>query len=160
MTDTDNTSEHGIWGTVTVNSDDDVAHATMRGKHQLQLDEPEWVDIGNDLAPSPGDYLCVAVAGCQLEVLKQCFARARIDEYEITVDVTREGKREGDAPEPFPEHTSTRYERIVLELSVETTPEFESRVRRCLDVCEDACIVSRSVEAGVDVSLEKSLTVK
>lgn len=148
-----------IFVDVTTSADDEVGYASVRNKHELEIDEPWWVPVGNDTAPCPADYLLVATAGCQVEVLKQCFEKARIGEYEIHLNAEREKVDPGNAPDPFPEHTSMRFPAINFELTVETTPEFEGRVKRCLEVCEDACIVSRSVEAGIDISIEKSLTV-
>lgn len=148
-----------IYVDVSASDGDDVGHALVRDKHELTLDEPWWVPVGNDTAPCPADYLLVATAGCQVEVLKQCLEKARIEDYDIRLRAERERENPGGAPDPFPEHTSMRMPAIEFELTVETTPEYEGRVRRCLDVCEDACIVSRSVENGIDISTSKELTV-
>jgi uncharacterized OsmC-like protein len=147
-----------IYVDVSVTDADDVGHALVRDKHEVELDEPWWVPVGNDTAPCPADYLLVATAGCQVEVLRQCLEKARIEDYEIRLHAERQRANPDNAPDPFPEHTSMRIPAIDFELTVETTPEFEGRVQRCLDVCEDACIVSRSVEDGIDFSLSKSLT--
>ena len=151
--------EKRIWAEISTSSGEESAKANVRGVHELELDEPPWVPIGNDTAPCPVDYLIVAAAGCQLEVLKQCFEKARIEEYEIRIVAERKRTHAEQAPEPFPEHTSLRIPELTLDLTVETTPEFEPRVKRCVEVCEDACIVSRSLEAGITTSLSKTLTV-
>lgn len=158
-TDGANGEEKRIWAELSTSSDEDTATASVRGKHELELDEPSWVPIGNDTAPCPVDYLVVAAAGCQLEVLKQCFEKARVEEYDIEIVAERRRAHAEAAPDPFPEHTSLRIPELTLELKVETTSEFEPRVKRCVDVCEDACIVSRSLEAGITTSITKSLTV-
>lgn len=145
---------------VTRTGDDDVAHALVRGEHELELDEPDWIPIGEDSAPYPTNYLMVAAAGCQVEVIAQAFHKARIDDYEIRVSATADVDEGGEGPEPFPEHMAWRYTDINLELEVETTEEYESRVRRCLEVAEDACIVSRSIEEGINVPVSKRLVVK
>lgn len=153
-------SDATVWGEITASSDDDVAHARVRDTHDLELDEPEGIPIGTDSAPCPADYLIVATAGCQVEVLKQAFAKARVDDYDIHMYAEREWAEEGDELEFFPENTRMRHQRINFELTVETTPEYEDRVQRCIDVCEDACIISRSVEQGIDVEMEKTLDVR
>ena len=146
---------------ITRTGDDDVAHALVDGTHALEIDEPEWIPIGGDRAPSPANYLLVATAGCQVEVLAQAFDKARITDYEIAARASRHRVDPGEGgPEAFPTHTSWRYLGIRIELVVETTPEFESRAARCLEVAEEACIVSRSVEAGIDVEVDKTLRVR
>lgn len=144
---------------VTRSSADDVAHVRIDDKHELEIDEPEWIPIGNDEAPSPLEYLLVATAGCQVEVLAQCLEKARVTEYDIHLDATRTSDRSASGPEPYPDHMGNRVKSIEFELSVETTEEFEPRVRRCLELAEDACIISRSVEQGIDFEISKSLTV-
>lgn len=151
--------ETSVYAEITATSKDHLAHARVRDTHDLYLDEPETISIGRDEAPCPADYLLVATAGCQVEVLKQAFAKARIDEYDIHMSAKREWEREREAPEGFPTNTGMRHHTLIFDLSVETTSEYEGRVQRCLDVCEDACIISRSVEAGIDVDMTKSLTV-
>lgn len=158
--ESDSSEEKRIWAALSASSDEETASARVRDKHDLELDEPPWIPFGNDTAPCPVDYLVVATAGCQLEVLKQCLEKARVEEYEIQIVAERKREHAGEAPEPFPEHTSLRIPEIELELEVETTPEYESRVERCVDVCEEACIVSQSLEAGITSSISKTLTVE
>lgn len=148
-------------GRISLSSDDDVARIEMRDEHVIEIDESGKVaNIGNDRAPNPVDYLCAATAGCQVEVLKQCFVKARVEDYAITGTVRWERRQGGDVGDPMPDHLSTRVGAIEIDLSVETTEEYESQVSRCLDVAERACIVSRSIESGVDVSLDKELLVE
>lgn len=149
-----------LWAEIETSDDEHGSRAVVRGRHELGIDEPPWVPIGEDDAPCPGDYLLVAAAGCQVEVLKQCLEKARIGEYDVRVEVERERSSSADAPDPFPEHLGIRYDRLSMELTVETTEEFEGRVRRCVEVCEDACLISRSVEAGVDIELSKDVRVR
>lgn len=144
---------------VTRSSDDAVASAVVRDVHDLALDEPWWVPYGDDTAPCPVDYLVVAAAGCQVETFTQCLEKARVEEYEIRLHAERETAETDGVPEPLPAHTALRVSSLHFDITVETTPEFEGRVRRCLEVCEDACIVSRSLEDGIEVALSKSLEV-
>ena len=166
MATTDAADETGeaaprLWADVRTSDDQDGSTASVRDKFELDIDEPPWVPIGHDEAPCPGDYLLVATAGCQVEVLKQALEKARVEEYDVHLHVerTRDDSGMADAPEPFPAHTGIRYAGLEMTLTVETTPAFEDRVQRCLDVAEDACIVGRSVEAGIPIGLEKELRV-
>lgn len=47
-----------------------------------------------------------------------------------------------------------------MDVHVETTEENEAKVGRLLSIAEDACIVSRSVERGVDFEITKELSVR
>lgn len=146
---------------ITRSSDDKVATAIINDRHVVAIDESEENIIGNGLAPLPKDYLLVATAGCQEEVLAQCFEKARIRDYDIHVSAERSRHRmSGESPGPYPDHMANRTEQISMEIAVETTPEFEDRVQRCLEVAEGACIVSRSVEDGIDFNVEKTLSVR
>ncbi|MDX1746115.1 MAG: OsmC family protein [Halobacteriales archaeon] len=139
---------------------DDAAHARVRDKHDAVIDEPPWVPIGNDTAPCPVDYLVLAAAGCQVEVLRQALEKARIEEFSIHAHAVRGRRTVEPPPEPMPEYIRSRVGSIDLHLTVETTAEFEARARRCLEVADQACIVSRSIEEGLDVPLSKELTVR
>ena len=158
MADSD-TGDATIFGHVTARSGEEGTSARVRDRHDLAIDEPDWVPIGDDTAPCPVDYLCVAAAGCQVEVLKQGLEKARVEEYEIRVDFERHTVDPDDAPDAMPGHLSILVEGIDLELTVETTAEYEDRARRVVDVCDDVCIVSRSIQSGVDVTLEKDVRV-
>ena len=143
--------------TITRSADDAVAKALVRGKHELELDEAEWIPGGNDTAPWPSNYLLVATAGCQVEAMQQALEKARIDDYEITVTATTEVEDLADEIPEYPDHMSWRYTKIHFDIDVTTSPEYEARVERILDLAEDACIVSRSVERGIDFSTSKTL---
>jgi len=148
------------WVRINRSAADDVATANVRDEHELLLDEPEWIPGGNDAAPWPSNYLLVACAGCQVEVVTQALEKARIDDYEIDVEAHFETADLGpDLPE-YPDHLSWRYTTIVMDVSVETTDENEAKVERLLDLAEDACIVSRSVERGVEFEITKELSVR
>ncbi|MGM0590045.1 MAG: OsmC family protein [Halobacteriota archaeon] len=124
------------------------------------MDEPEWIPGGNDTAPWPSNYLLVACAGCQVEVITQALEKARIDDYDIDVEARFETQDLGPELEEYPDHLSWRYTKIIMDVEVETNDENEEKVRRLLDLAEDACIVSRSVERGVDFDISKDLSVR
>lgn len=154
------------WAVLSGSSDELVVDVNVRDVHDLKIGEPDWglesradLPMGEDRAPAPADYLVVGVVGCQLEVVRQCLEKARVGEYEVTAYAADEVVDPEDAPDVMPTHVSARIERIDVEIEVSTTEEFEDLVRRCVEVAEEACICGRSVEAGIDVPVEKSVTV-
>lgn len=147
------------WVSVSRSEADTVATANVRDEHELQLDEPEWIPGGNDAAPWPSNYLLVACAGCQVEVITQAFEKARIDEYEIEVEARFETEDLGPELPEYPDHLSWRYTTIIMDVEVETTEANEEKVSRLLELAQDACIVSRSVERGIGFQIDQRLTV-
>lgn len=142
-------------------ADEATNRALIRDRHRLELDEPTWSERGDDQAPCPVDYLLVGVGGCQLESLRHCLEKSRVDDYHVNVSVEGEYETPVDPTSGIPEPTSNRLTEIHLSFEVMTTTEHEKRVNRCLDIAEKrGCIVSRSVEDGVDVSLTMSVTVQ
>jgi organic hydroperoxide reductase OsmC/OhrA len=147
---------------VTRTSEDDLATATVRGKHEIPIDEPEWLPmgVGTDEHPAPVDHLVVALVSCQVEVLDQALRRARVEEYEIeaAAEIDRLGMDE--PPEGMPSNTGQVIEHLDVELSVETTAEYEGRVQRCLDVYDGGCIVGRSYRAGIEYTPRTEVVTK
>lgn len=155
------------WAIFSGSADEPVVSVNVRDIHTLEIGEPDWglesrsdMDIGNDRAPSPADYLNVGVAGCQVEVIRQCLEKARVEQYEITAMVENDVVDPGETPDVMPSHMSARIQSLDIEITVKTTEEYESRVRRCVDVAEKACIVGRSVEDGIDVPVSKQVTIE
>jgi uncharacterized OsmC-like protein len=152
--DAESTQENHLGDETTVrkSSDDEIAVATVRDTHDVPIDEPEWLPmgIGSDQHPAPVDHLVVALVSCQVEVLDQALQKARIEEYDISARAEVDDLGTGDAPDGMPANTSQVIEHIDIDLTVETTPEFESSVRRCLEVYDDGCIVGQSYRAGIE----------
>lgn len=151
-------SEVRFWGEVEATSGDTTVNATVRDRHDIEIDEPDWESLafGRDRAPSPVDYLCVSVASCQASVLKQCLEKSRIPDYDIHVSFERHHRVADDAPDDVP-FGSTRVDDVTLDLTLSTAEKYERRASRCLDIAEDICIVGRSVEGGFDVVVDKHL---
>ena len=137
---------------VTRSSDDDLAIAVVRDRHEVPIDEPEWLPmgIGTDRYPAPVDHLVIGLIACQVEVLDQALQKARVEEYDISATAEIDGLGMGDVPEGMPPNTGQLIEHIDVDLTVETTPEYESRVQRCLDIYDGGCIVGRSYRAGIE----------
>ena len=166
--DTEFTSpdEMSHWAAVVGSSEELVVDVNVRDTHDLEIGEPDWglesradLPMGEDRAPAPADYLVVGIVGCQVEVVRQCLEKARVEEYTIRGYAEDDVADPGDPPAAMPDHVSARIQRISVEIEVTTTDEFEDRVRRCVDVAEDACICGRSVEAGIDVPVDKSVRI-
>lgn len=145
------------WVEITRSHDDDVARANVRDLFELELDEAEWIAGGTDAAPWPSNYLLVATAGCQVEAMQQAMTTSRIDDYEITVRARPRQEDLADDVPGYPDHMSWRYTDIEMEIEVETSEENLERVERLVDLAEDACIVSRSVERGINFTTSKRL---
>ena len=151
-----------VWKHVRVetSSDDEFTHATVRGKHELLLDESTELEFGgSDAGPSAVDLLVTSLVACQVSVLQQCFEKARIEEYRIESEATIDNSHRDDIPEEMPSNTSNRVEHIVVRLAVEVAPEFEDRAKRCVDVYDQGCIVGQSFHAGITYTPEVSLSV-
>lgn len=161
--DDEYTEERRFTGTVTRRSDDEIARGSVRGKHDLFADEPEWIEepgAGNDEHPAPVDYLLFGLVACQVEVLDQALQKARIEDYEIEGWAEVDGVGADEAAEEMLAHHGSRVEHITVEISLTVPPEFESRAQRCLEVYDTGCIVGQSYRHGIDYSPRTSLQVE
>ncbi|MGM0590132.1 MAG: OsmC family protein [Halobacteriota archaeon] len=147
--------EDGFDGVITCSAGE-PARGVFRGIHELYFDEPEYVDIGEDEYPCPHDYLVAAVGGCQVEILKQCLEKSRIEDYDITVDVhSVKGRRETD--DEIPQTAGLRISDIRSDITVTVTAEDAGRARRCVEVFEENCPISQSVQAGIELDMDADL---
>ncbi|MDX1748609.1 MAG: OsmC family protein [Halobacteriales archaeon] len=122
----------------------------FRGKHELFFDEPEYVRVSDgDLHPCPHDYLLATVGGCQIEILKQCLEKSRIEGYEIDLEIRSKKAREGVS-----EERGFIISDLHTTVTVSVPDEFVTRARRCADTFEDYCSISQSVRVGVDIETE------
>lgn len=130
-----------------------------RDKHEVFVDEPEWIPRmdGKDEHPSPVDYMMTALTACQVSVLAQCFGKSRIEDYHITAETTITEAGEDDVDEAMPEHTANRIRHMDVEITVEVPEEYESRASRCLEVYDTGCIVGQSYKAGVQYTPSTNL---
>lgn len=124
--------------------------ADLRGKHRVFSDEPEWTAMpGEDEHPSPGDYLLLSLAACQVSVLDQCLKKNDVDRYEIVceAEIDRWGMDDSVAEE-MPETTGLRIEHVIVEIVLRTTEAYRDRASRCLEVYDEGCVVGQSI--GID----------
>ncbi|MXV60520.1 hypothetical protein GS429_00235 [Natronorubrum sp. JWXQ-INN-674] len=150
---------HEGFDAVLTASDGESPRGIFRGTHELYFDEPEYVDIGEDEHPCPHDYLLATVGGCQLETLKQCLEKGRVDEYDIEIQVeSKKGKVE--VADDMPGTADIRITDIHTDITVEVPPGHEPRASRCLDIFEAHCPISQSVDAGVTLHTSDTLAVE
>lgn len=158
-------SEHTFgreyFGRVDAGTDEEYVRATVRDKHELLFDEPPNLDVGagNDDHPSPVDYLCAALTSCQASVLTQALERARIEEFDITVDWKIDNVGKDDVDEGMPSNTGSRVEHIRIDVRLEVPEEFKERAQRCLDIYDTGCIVGQSSRAGIEYTPHTELVV-
>lgn len=148
---------------LTIRPADKYKEATLRGKHTLLSDEPEWLPgelAGDDDHPAPVDFLVMSLAACQASVLHQCLERNGVEEYRIDCDaVLDEYYKDGDHPEEMPPHTALRIGHITVTMVLTTTPEYADTADRCLITYDDGCIVGQSLSGGIDYTPLTALNV-
>lgn len=147
----------------TIRPGDEYETATLRGKHTLATDEPEWLPgglAGNDDHPAPVDFLIMSLASCQASVLRQCLERNGVEEYRIDCDaIIDDYDREADHPDEMPPHTALRIGHITITMNLTTTPEYSDTANRCLMTYDEGCIVGQSISGGIDYTPLTSLQV-
>ena len=109
----------------------------------LRMDEPAPLGAGS--GPNAARLLAVAVGNCLSASLAHCLRKARVDVRGLRTTV---------------EGTMVRNERgrfRIAELRVQLAPDVPSdqqeRMRRCLELFEDFCIVTESVRQGIRVDV-------
>lgn len=133
--------------TIRASSDDPYKEATLRDEHTVYSDEPEWTAMpGDDAYPSPGDYLLLSLAACQVSVLDQCLKKNGVTAYRIDCDARIDSwQQETDVPDEMPATTGLRIEHVTVDMELRTTPEYEDRADRCLTVYDEGCVIGQSI---------------
>lgn len=149
------------FGRIDAGTDEAYVRATVRDKHELLFDEPSTLEVGagNDDHPSPVDYLCASLAACQASVLTQALERARIGEFQLTVDWEIDNVGSEDVDEEMPSNTGNRVEHVRIDVRLEVPSDVEKRAQRCLDVYDTGCIVGQSYRAGIEYTPHTELIV-
>jgi uncharacterized OsmC-like protein len=148
--------------TVRRSSEDEYATGLIRDKHELRVDEPEWLGepgAGEDAYPAPVDYMVFGLVACQLEVLDQALRKARIKDFEIEATATVDRVGEDQPAEEMLAHHAGRISHIAVDLSLSVPEEYES-AQRCLDAYDTGCVVGQSFRAGVEYTPSTTLEVK
>ena len=120
----------------------------------IRFDDPSWeplrtdepVPLGSGAGPNPSRLLGAAMGNCMAASLLFCMEKARVPVSDVQARVTGTITRN--------ERGRLRIEtvRVVLEPTVDGVPP--ERLKRCLEIFEDFCIVTQSVREGIDVEVE------
>ena len=121
------------------------------GVPPLLLDEPE--PLGNGDGPNAARVLAAAVGNCLSASALFCLRRARIDVQGMRTTVSASLSRN--------EAGRLRVRGIQVHISPVVDAAEHARMRRCLELFEDFCVVTQSVRSGiaVDVSVEPTARV-
>ena len=108
------------------------------------MDEPD--PVGENKGPNASKVLAAAMGNCLSASLMFCLQRARAEVGDIETNV--EGK--------LMRNENGRWR--ISEVNVEINPKidldkFQSQYNRCMDLFEDFCIVSQSVEQGIPINV-------
>jgi organic hydroperoxide reductase OsmC/OhrA len=113
------------------------------GVPPLLLDEPE--PLGEGAGPNAARILAAAIGNCLSASALYCLRRAHIDVHGIHTVVSGSLER-NDAGRLRIGGINVRIEPVVDE------PE-QPRMRRCLELFEDFCVVTQSVRQGIEVDV-------
>ena len=120
----------------------------QEGVPMLLMDEPE--PLGDGAGPNAARVLAAAVGNCLSASALHCLRRARIDVHAMRTTVSGTLER-NDAGR-------LRLNAIGVQIEPVVAQSDRPRMRRCLELFEDFCVVTQSVRAGiaVDVTVEPS----
>ena len=111
------------------------------GVPALELDEPP--PLGAGAGPNPARLLAAAVGDCLSASLLFCLSRSRVEVRGLSTHVRGTYVRN--------ERNRLRIGRLDVALALDTLPGDADKVRKCLGMYEDFCVVTASVRAGLDV---------
>ena len=134
---------------VTVSMDLQEGYQFLVDFHQdgvaaLLMDEPE--PLGTGTGPNAARVLAAAVGNCLSASALFCLRRARVEVRNMRTSVTASLVRN--------ERGRLRVGALRVRIQPEVVPADASRISRCLDLFEDYCVVTQSVRAGLEVSVE------
>jgi uncharacterized OsmC-like protein len=109
----------------------------------LLMDEPE--PVGNGMGPDAKNIIAAAMGNCLSASLLYCLEKGRAEVGDIKTDVKGVMRRNGEG----------RWR--IVEFTVDIYPDiegkFESQFNRCLDIFEDYCTVSQSIQEGIPIKV-------
>jgi len=115
----------------------------QEGVAPLLIDEPE--PLGEGAAPNAARVLAAAVGNCLSASMLYCLRGARIEVHSMRTVVLGSIER-NDAGRLRVRRIQVRIEPVVEQAE-------QPRMRRCLEVFEDFCIVTASVRQGIQVDV-------
>lgn len=123
-----------------------LADFDQPGMAPLLLDEPE--PLGEGAGPNAARVLAAAVGDCLGASALYCLRRARVDVHAMRTTVSGSLVRN--------EAGRLRIGAIDVRIEPEVDPADEPRMRRCLELFEDFCVVTASVRDGIKVDVSVS----
>jgi uncharacterized OsmC-like protein len=111
---------------------------------ELILDEPE--PVGHDIGPNATRVLSAAVGNCLAASLMFCLQRSKQQVDAIRSEVIAQTKRNQDG--------RWRVAQLDVKIIFQAPESDEPRVKRCLEIFENYCIVTSSVRQGIPVKVE------
>lgn len=115
----------------------------QEGVAPLLIDEPQ--PLGDGAGPNAARLLAASVANCLSASALYCLRRARIDVHAMRTTVSGSLER-NDAGRLRIGGIHVRIEPVVDEAE-------QPRMRRCLELFEDFCVVTASVRGGIDIDV-------
>jgi organic hydroperoxide reductase OsmC/OhrA len=120
----------------------------QEGVPELVMDEPP--PLGEGTGPNAARVLAAAVGNCLSASALYCLRRAHIDVEGMRTTV------EGSLERNTVGRLRMRAVRVLIEPVVAEADR--PRMRRCLELFEDFCVVTQSVRAGIDVRVDVETT--
>lgn len=113
----------------------------------LNMDEPE--PVGKNSGPNASKVLAAAIGNCLSASLLFCLQKARIQVHGVETGVNGFLKRN--------ENGRWRIHKMNVGIHLELDEE-KKQIQRCLDIFEDYCIVSQSIEEGIPIDVKVDYT--
>ncbi len=113
------------------------------GVPALLMDEPE--PLGTGAGPNAARALAAAVGNCLSASALFCLRRAHVDVRGMSTSVSASLVRN--------DRGRLRVGALAVRIRPEVAEADAGRMRRCLDLFEDYCVVTQSVRTGLDVSV-------
>ena len=107
------------------------------------MDEPQ--PLGEGVGPNAARVLAAAVGNCLSASALFCLRRARIEVVSMHTEVNATLTRN--------EAGRARIGGIDVRIAPEVAEADVSRMKRCLEIFEDYCMVTESVRKGIDVGV-------
>jgi uncharacterized OsmC-like protein len=109
----------------------------------LVVDEPE--PLGRSAGPNPSRLIAAAAANCLSASLLFCLTKSKVEIEGVTATVDGRLERR--------ERGRLRVGGLDVQLRLHGIPADRDRLRRCLSLFEDYCVVTASLRDGIPVSV-------
>lgn len=109
----------------------------------LRVDEPE--PMGDSTGPNAARLLAAAVGHCLSASLLFCLAKARVDIGDVKTTATGRLQRN--------DRGRWRVASLAVRIEHGAGPDEQEKMKRCLGLFEDFCVVTESIRAGIPVEV-------